>query len=91
MLIVVDAYSKWINAYITTGSTSAITIRKLREAFAEHGIPDVVVSDNATCFIAEEFQDFLLQNGVVHVCSAPHHPSTNGLAECKQLKKGFGR
>ena len=49
-LILSDAYSKWLDVYVTSGSTSAITIAKLRHSFAIHGIPKVLVSDNGTCF-----------------------------------------
>ncbi|KAI0231136.1 hypothetical protein LSAT2_018499, partial [Lamellibrachia satsuma] len=64
-----------------SGSTSAITISKLRQSFSTHGIPDVIVSDNATGFVSEEFQDFCRHNGIKHITSAPHHPASNGLAE----------
>ena len=79
MLVVIDAHSKWIDAHLTSGSTSAITISKLRQSFSTHGIPDV--SDNATGFVSEEFQDFCRYNGIKHITSAPHHPASNGLAE----------
>ncbi|KAI0209977.1 hypothetical protein LSAT2_005314 [Lamellibrachia satsuma] len=42
---------------------------------------DVIVSDNATGFVSEEFQDFCRHNGIKHITSAPHHPASNGLAE----------
>ena len=81
ILVVIDAHSKWIEAYTTSGSTSAITINKLKWIFSSHGIPHVIVSDNATGFVSEEFQSFCRRNGIKHVTSAPHHPATNGLAE----------
>ena len=81
MLVVIDAHSKWIDAHLTSGSTSAITISKLRQSFSTRGIPDAIVSDNATGFVSEEFQDFCRHNGIKHITSAPHHPASNGLAE----------
>lgn len=80
-LIVVDAYSKWIEAIAVNNATSATTIEKLRMVFATHGLPDVLVSDNGTCFTSEEFGEFLRRNGIRHRTSAPYHPSSNGLAE----------
>ncbi|XP_064107990.1 uncharacterized protein K02A2.6-like [Macrobrachium nipponense] len=80
-LVVIDAYSKWLEVVPTQGYTSKVTVSKLRHIFCTHGLPDVIVSDNATAFVSEEFQSFVNKNGIRHVTSAPYHPSTNGLAE----------
>ena len=80
-LVVIDAYSKWLEVIATSGCTSKITVSKLRQLFCTHGLPDVIVSDNATCFSSEEFQNFVEKNGIRHITSAPYHPATNGLAE----------
>ena len=80
-LIVSDAYSKWLDVYVTKSSTTAETVEKLRHSFAIHGIPSVIVSDNGTCFTSKEFSNFCQKNDIRHVTSAPYHPSTNGLAE----------
>ena len=45
------------------------------------GLPHLLVSDNASAFRGDEFQQFLAKNGIRHVGGAPHHPGTNGLAE----------
>ncbi|XP_038139940.1 uncharacterized protein K02A2.6-like [Cyprinodon tularosa] len=80
-LIVVDAHSKWIDAYPTNTATSQVTIEKLRQCFSIHGLPQTIVSDNGTCFTSQEFATFLKQNGIQHKTSAPFHPASNGLAE----------
>ncbi|XP_037398305.1 uncharacterized protein K02A2.6-like [Pygocentrus nattereri] len=80
-LILVDAYSKWIDAYSVSNSTSAVTIECLRRSFSQHGIPEIIVSDNGTCFTSEQFQEFAEKNGIRHITTAPYHPSSNGLAE----------
>lgn len=80
-LILVDAYSKWIDAYSVSSSTSAVTIECLRKSFSQHGIPEIIVSDNGTCFTSEQFQEFAENNGIRHITTAPYHPSSNGLAE----------
>jgi len=79
-LIIIDAYSKWIDAYIMSSATSEDTVRKLRESFATHGIPHTLVSDNASNFRSETFQKFMLSNGISHHFSSPFHPAVNGLA-----------
>jgi hypothetical protein len=45
-LIVVDAYSKWIDAVEMNNITSSQTIKELRRLFAMFGLPEVLVSDN---------------------------------------------
>ncbi|XP_054832322.1 uncharacterized protein K02A2.6-like, partial [Eublepharis macularius] len=80
-LIVVDSYSKWLEVVPVSTMTTAVVIRALRQLFAMHGLADKVVSDNGTQFTSAEFQQFLANNGIRQVTSAPFHPSTNGHAE----------
>ena len=80
-LIIVDAYSKWLEVHPTRVTTSKGTIEKLRATFATHDIPTTLVSDNGSNFCSEEFEDFLTKNGIHHRKTAPYHPSSNGLAE----------
>jgi len=91
LLVIIDAHSKWLEVYITNAATSAVTIEKLRDAFSRFGLPEMIVSDNGTCFTSEEFQQFLKANGIRHARSAPYHPATNGLAEraMQTVKEGL--
>ena len=50
-------------------------------------LPEQLVTDNGAQFTSEVFQQFLRENGMKHVCSAPHHPSTNG--EAKRFVQTF--
>ena len=79
-LIIVDAHSKWPEVIPMMTTTAEKTIVELR-VFATHGLPEQLVSDNGSQFTADVFQQFLKGNGIKHVRSAPHHPSTNGEAE----------
>ena len=80
-LVVVDAYSRWLEVKVMKGTTSGKTIEELRSIFATHGFPQVIVSDNAPNFASEEFKVFLKQNGIKHIFTPPYHPNSNGLAE----------
>lgn len=80
-LIVIDAYSKWIEVYPTSSTSATAIIEKLRQAFATHELPEMVVSDSGSGFASEEFADFVAMNGILHVKTAPRHPSSNGLVE----------
>lgn len=80
-LIIVDAFSKWMECLIVPSTSTEATIRVLQAVFATHGIPEHLVSDNGTGFTSQEFAIFLQQNGIRHSRSSPYHPSSNGLAE----------
>ncbi|KAL7863395.1 hypothetical protein SRHO_G00123790 [Serrasalmus rhombeus] len=53
----------------------------LRKSFSQHGIPEMLVTDNGTCFTSSDFAEFMTRNGVHHVTTALYHTSSNGLAE----------
>ena len=91
VLVVVDSHTKWVEAYPTDSATSSKVIELSRTLFAQFGIPEVVVTDNAPCFVSQEFETYLTKNGVKHITSAPYHPSSNGLAEraVQLVKKGL--
>lgn len=79
--VLVDAHSKWLEVAVVSSTSSQQAIRVLRQVFATHGLPEILVSDNGPAFTSEEFQYFVQANGFRHVRSAPYHPATNGLAE----------
>ena len=91
ILIAVDAHSKWIKAVCTPTTSSSCVIEELRSLFARFGLPEMVVTDNGTCFVSSEFEQFLWSNGVKHTTSAPYHPASNGLAEraVQTVKRGL--
>ena len=63
-LIVVDAHSKWLEIVPVSSTAAQPTIRELRKMFATHGLPDMIVSDNATCFTSAKFAEFISKNGI---------------------------
>ena len=90
-LVVIDAYSKWLEVHCMKSTTSSATIEKLREIFAIHGLPATLVSDNGSNFTSSEFEEFMKRNGIKHIKVAPYHPASNGLAEraVRVFKEGF--
>ena len=51
-LIVVDSFSKWPEVMKSKNPTCSDTIRFLHELFARFGVPDTIVLDNGTQFMA---------------------------------------
>ena len=49
-IVVVDARSKWVDIYSTSGTTIKETIKCLQHSFAQFGLPVSIVSDNGPCF-----------------------------------------
>ncbi|XP_058023902.1 uncharacterized protein K02A2.6-like, partial [Ahaetulla prasina] len=80
-LVVVDAYSKWLEIILMRSTTAESVISVLRHLFVTHGLPDTLVSDNGPQFTATQFEGYLAEEGIRHVLSAPFHLATNGLAE----------
>ena len=91
ILVVVDAHSKWIDAHVTSSTGAQATIECLRRSFADHGVPRVLVSDNAKGFCSEEMAAFCAANGVRQMFSPAWHPNSNGQAESavKVVKAGL--
>lgn len=79
--ILVDAFSRWPEVYLTHDMSSKTTIKICREIFSRFGMPKYIVSDNGRQFLSHEFKEFLRNNGIKQKLTAPYHPATNGLAE----------
>ena len=90
-LIIVDAHSKWLDVHLMHSISSTNTIETLCMVFATLGLPQKIVTDNGSSFTSEEFREYLFSNGIIHVTTAPYHPTSNGLAEraVQTFKHGF--
>ncbi|BHF65205.1 hypothetical protein SprV_0200821500 [Sparganum proliferum] len=80
-IILVDAYSKWPEIAPLNPTTASATIAFLRRIFSQHGLPEVLVSDNGSQFTSSSFEDFCRQHNIQHLRSPPYHPQSNGQAE----------
>ncbi|XP_058049000.1 uncharacterized protein K02A2.6-like, partial [Ahaetulla prasina] len=75
-LIVVDAFSKWLEIILMKSTTAGAVISALKHLFATHGLPDTLVSDNGPQFTAALFEGYLAEEGIRHALSAPFHPAS---------------
>jgi len=78
---VIDAHSKWHDVVCMQSTTSERMVEILREINSRNGLCEQLISDNAPQFTSSEFAKFMEINGIKHVRSVVHHPSTNGQAE----------
>jgi len=53
-------------------ATTAITIQALRAIFARYGLPNSMVSDNASIFTSDQFRKFAKDNGIHLIKTTPH-------------------
>lgn len=81
LLVIVDAYTKYIEVKIVNMSRAVDIIEQLENFFACFGLPKEVVTDNGPPFNAELFTRFLKVRGIIASKSPPYHPQSNGLAE----------
>ena len=57
-LAVIDYYSRYLEILFLSSLTSEELIVKFKSIFAQHGIPETLVTDNGRQFISREFQKF---------------------------------
>ena len=82
LLIVIDAYSKYIWTFIMgKDTTTPRLLRQMDSIFAERGLPTTVVSDNGPQFTSKAFSEHMKAKSIKHVLTPPYHPASNGLAE----------
>ncbi|XP_067905094.1 protein NYNRIN-like [Heterodontus francisci] len=65
VLVIIDVFSKWIEAYPTTDNKAATVVQVLmREIIPRYGIPAQLSSDNGPHFIGQVNKEFCLQLGI---------------------------
>jgi Integrase zinc binding domain len=79
-LLCVDYLSGYFEIDRLPSKSSKDVIYTLRQQFARHGIPEVVISDNSP-FGSDEFSAFALKWEFEHQASSPNYPQSNGWAE----------
>ena len=80
-VILIDYYSKWIEALPIEAQTSKAVIGAMKDVFSRFGIPNVIRSDNGRCYDSKEFRQFAEKYGFVLKTSSLRYPASNGLAE----------
>ena len=80
-LIVVDAFSKWVEIKEMSSTDSQKVQKTLKQIFEMFGDPFLLVADNGPPFNSASFKNFLKEREIKYLNSPPYHPQSNGLAE----------
>ena len=82
-LIYGDFYSKMIlvRHLPSVQSNTVKVVSLLKKMFSEHGIPEVLHSNNSLQYASAHFTEFCTSWGITHETSSPHYPQSNGFAE----------
>ena len=65
-LVVVDAYSKWVEEIVMSQISATRTIAVLQQLFSVHGLPEEIVFDSGSQFTSTEFGEFTKKKGIHH-------------------------
>jgi hypothetical protein len=63
IFVTVDKFTKWIEVKPAASITAAKVVELIREIMYRFGIPNNIITNNATQFTVREFKDFLCKLG----------------------------
>lgn len=82
LFVIVDSFSKWVEAFPTQRETSKVAAKKLlTEIFPKWGLPHSIDSDNGPAFIGQVYRDMGTWARVPLPLHIPYHPQAGGQVE----------
>ena len=88
IMVIVDYFTKWVEAEPTENITSQDVIRFLINVFARHGTPQIITTDNGVQFSSDMTKVFLDLYDVYVKFVTTYHPESNGLTENRNKEIG---
>jgi hypothetical protein len=86
LLVVTDSFTKFVRTCPMRAATAKAVISFLEEnIFFLFGVPEIIISDNGSQFIAKIFKEFLTAYGVTHWLNAIYHPQNNPTERVNQV------
>lgn len=79
-VVVIDYYSKYIEAMKLTNKTATNVIKNLEIIFSRHGYPERMIADNMP-YNSREMRSYATDRGIVIATTSPTYSQSNGLAE----------
>lgn len=78
LLIVMDLFSKYCLLFPVRKISTASVIKILEESwFRRYGVPECLISDNASTFLSKEFKALLEKYRIQHWANSRHHSQAN--------------
>jgi hypothetical protein len=81
LLVIVDKFSKWIEARPITSIRSEQVVLFFTDIVHRFGVPNCIITDNGTQFTDKKFLDFCDNHHIRVLWSAVAHPKTNDQVE----------
>lgn len=81
LLVIVDAFTKFILIYAVKSTKTKFTIRALKDMIKVFGVPRRIISDRGKSFTSTKFQQFCQNIGTKHYLNAVAVPRANGQVE----------
>ena len=83
ILVIVDRLTKYayFMPYLEASNAEQLASTFLRTVFANHGMPDEIISDRDKLFTSQFWQSLTDQLGIKHKLSTSFHPQTDGQTE----------
>jgi len=81
ILLVVDAFSKFVRLFPTKSTNAREAICCLQQFFQSYDKPKTIISDRGSAFTSQEFEDFLKDQEIQHIKIAVGSPQANGQVE----------
>jgi hypothetical protein len=93
MLVVVDKFTKWVEAAPVTTQDSIAAINFIKSIVFRFRVPHSIITDNGTNFTSKEFKSYCESMGIKLKFASVAYPKTNGQVEkangliCNGIKK----
>ena len=82
LLVLVDHFTKWVEAFPTKNASAILTANILtHQVFCRHGLPTKILTDRGKNFVGEVMSEVYKLMGIKKLTTSAYHPQTNGLTE----------
>ena len=82
MVVFMDYFTKWVEAYVVPDQQAQTIVRLLVENIVcRHGVPQELLSDRGSNFLSELMLEVCSILGIKKLNTSSYHPQTDGLVE----------